>query len=87
MAANASVPEPYTSTGLDGSGGLSSIERSETLTGSDRTAASSLKVCGTSNSWLSWAQKRSACAPAAPAQLPRWMATGRSPLEKLRHHG
>ena len=44
MAANASVPEPYTSTGLDGSGGLRRIERSETLTGSDRTAASSLKA-------------------------------------------
>ena len=68
-------------------GGASRMERSETLTGSASTAASSVTPSGMANSWEGCAAKRSACAPAAAAQFPRWIEAGRSPERKLRHHG
>src|SRR6516225_7174355 len=63
------------------------MERSETLTGSASTAASSETPSGMANSWDACAAKRSACAPAAAAQFPRWIEAGRLPERKLRHHG
>src|SRR5215469_7018469 len=63
------------------------MERSETLTGSASTAASSQTPSGMANSWEACAAKRSACAPAAAAQFPRWIEAGRAPARKLRHHG
>ena len=42
---------------------------------------------GMADSGKTWAPKRSACAPAAAAQLPRWIETGRSPERKFRHEG
>src|SRR5437660_31710 len=78
MAALASVPLPYTSAGLAGSGGCNRIVRSDTLAGSASTAASSLTVSGTRKSCPSWALNRSAWAPGeedcggtrAPSRVP-----------------
>src|SRR2546430_1680310 len=50
MAASASVPLPYTSAGLDGSGGCNRIVRSDTLAGSASTAAASPAVSRTPES-------------------------------------
>src|SRR5271165_5767158 len=63
------------------------MERSETPTGSASTAASSEMPPGMANSWDTCAAKRSACAPAAAAQFPRWIEAGTLPERKLRHHG
>ena len=86
-AAAASVPQPYTSAGTDGSGGCKRMVRSDTLAGSASTAASSLISAGRGRAGPRGRRTARRARRAPTAQLPRCRAGGSTPRSKLRHHG